>query len=207
MNTRSHPGAIVSCLNRTASRISRFTRFRTTALPMRRLTANPYRLCPKSLRCAHRTAIRLDHDRPSRRTRWKSSLSDSRSLRFNGRRPQRASSPERAARPSATWLFPMPLKCHPTAALQSAAFQNSPPTLSLDTLAEAMLPQAATLLWLICSLRHVNHSFPIWQSLIIPCFDVRRKWSLHFHPLSAQVTGTSSQLSFDNRLLLKCRSP
>jgi hypothetical protein len=81
IKTISHPSAIKTRRRRTASRMRRLTRLRTTALPMRLLAAKPKRLYSKSLGRAHKTIKRLAHDLPFCRTRWKSALSLRRYLR------------------------------------------------------------------------------------------------------------------------------
>jgi hypothetical protein len=62
MNTMSQPSFIG--VNLTPSRNSRFTRFRTTALPNRFPTAKPHRVPPSSLGNALSTTKLLDQDFP-----------------------------------------------------------------------------------------------------------------------------------------------
>ena len=73
MNTMSHPGTTVVRRLCTASRRSLLIRFRTTALPSRRLTENPNRVSLSPRGNLHKTNIRLAQDRPSPCTRRKSS--------------------------------------------------------------------------------------------------------------------------------------
>lgn len=76
MKTISQPAAISSLciLNRTASRIRRLIWFRFTALPVRRPTAKPNRLCSRSLGRTDITNRGWSQVLPSRRMRTKSEL-------------------------------------------------------------------------------------------------------------------------------------
>lgn len=59
---KSHPGVSFICLN--ISRSRRFIRFRTTALPTRRLTVRPYLVAPSPLGNALITISFAAQDRP-----------------------------------------------------------------------------------------------------------------------------------------------
>ena len=86
-NTRSQLGVRSIRRRRTASRIRRRTRFRTTALPTRRLTTTPSRGCPSSLDAVFSTRSELAQDRLLARTCWKSADPRSRYARCMPVRP------------------------------------------------------------------------------------------------------------------------
>lgn len=75
IKTQSHPASIRGMRKRTDSLIRRFTRFRTTAGPILRLTEKPKRLYGSSFPSIHNTARRLLKLLPRRRTSRNRSLS------------------------------------------------------------------------------------------------------------------------------------
>jgi hypothetical protein len=161
MNTTSQPGGIAGICRRTASRMRRRTRLRTTALPICLLTEKPNRLQARPLGRAHNTSSSSGQHLPSRRTCSKRLRSFTRWMRFTpARYPTRA--------------LPIPLAIAQgsrqlVASLQASPLHDCTAIGGAHAPAKAMHPQAPPCLRLIRPLRHAVPSSPFAANRAHPC--------------------------------------